>query len=114
MNITQVSQDFSTAGQIQLDDLADIQARGFQAIVCARPDGEGLAAGEPQPSFAEVEAKARTLGMVARYVPVAPTGATEEDHERFSQAIEGLKGPILGYCRSGMRAGMLWQALQDA
>lgn len=108
MELTHLSDGFATTWQISVEDLDAIKAQGFCAIICARPDCEG----EDQPSFAEIAAAAEELGLSARYVPVAPTGATEADHAVFDKAMDGLNGPVLGYCRTGKRAGMLWQAMQ--
>lgn len=110
MELTHLSDGFATTGQISVEDLDAIKAQGFKAIVCARPDGEG----DDQPSFAEIATAAEKIGLSVRYVPVAPTGATEADHIAFDEAMDGLSGPVLGYCRTGKRAGMLWQALQVA
>ena len=110
MELTHLSDGFATAGQISVEDLDAIKAQGFRAIICARPDGEG----DDQPSFAEIADAAEEIGLSARYVPVAPTGITEADHVAFDKAMDGLSGPVLGYCRTGKRAGMLWQALQVA
>lgn len=110
MELTQLSDNFATTGQISVADLGAIKTQGFSAIICARPDGEG----DDQPSYAEIAAAAEKIGISARYVPVAPTGATEADLVAFDKAMDGLSSPVLGYCRSGKRAGMLWQARQVA
>ena len=110
MELTHLSDEFATTGQISVEDLGTIKAQGFKAIMCARPDGED----DDQPSFADIACVAEEIGLSAKYVPLAPTGATESDHLAFEKAMDGLTGPVLGYCRSGKRAGMLWQALQSA
>lgn len=110
MELTYLNDGFATTGQISVEDLDAIKAHGFKAIICARPDGEG----DDQPSFAEISAAAEKIGLSARYVPVTPTGATEADYVAFEKAMDGLSGPVLGYCRSGKRAGTLWRALQVA
>lgn len=110
MELTRMSDHFATTAQIFVADLDAIKAQGFKAIICARPDGEG----EGQPDFSEIAAAADEIGLTARYVPVDPTGATEADHAAFEKAMEGLSGSVLGYCRTGKRAGMLWQGLQVA
>lgn len=109
MQLTPLSDDFATTGQISVEDVASLHAQGFAALLCARPDGES----EPQPSFAEIAAAAARLGMKAAHVPVARTGPTDADHAAFAEAMAGLSGPVLGYCLSGKRAGILWQAHQS-
>ena len=110
MELTYLNDGFATTGQICVEDLAGIKAQGFRAIVCARPDYEG----EDQPSFLEIAAAAKEFGLSARYVPVVANGATQADHAAFKKALDELSGPVLGYCRTGKRAGMLWQTLQAA
>ena len=110
MEIKNLSDDFSTCGQVWPDDLAEIKAHGYRSLICARPDGEA----DGQPRFAQIQASANALGLQIRYVPVQPSGATEADHAAFSNALAEIPGPVLGYCRSGARAATLWQAQQDA
>ncbi len=109
MEITPISDIFSTCGQIESSDVAEIKSLGFRSIICARPDGEA----EGQSTFDEIKAQADAHGLDIWYVPVHPSGATEANHAAFSQALADLPGPILGYCRSGQRAAMLWHALNQ-
>ncbi|MEM9707674.1 MAG: sulfur transferase domain-containing protein [Pseudomonadota bacterium] len=108
MEITYLSEDFAISGQIVPEDLPKIRSQGFRSLICARPDGEAA----DQPSFAEIQNAAQ--GFEMRYVPIALTGATEADHAAFAEAISDLTGPVLTYCGSGKRAGLLWQAMKDA
>jgi sulfide:quinone oxidoreductase len=105
MNIRPVTPDFSVSPQILPSDLPHLLAKGFRAIVCNRPDRE-----EPgQPSFAEVAAAAAAVGIAARHIPVRPDAISANDVAAFGRAIKDLPGPVLGYCRSGMRAATLWE-----
>ncbi|MHA6297425.1 protein tyrosine phosphatase family protein [Devosia sp. CAU 1758] len=105
MKITKVNDQFATSPQIQVSDIPEIAAAGYTAIVCARPDDE-----DPnQPAFAEIAAAAQSAGLKAFHIPVSgPLG--EGQLIRFEQAEAEAGGPILGYCRSGARAGSLYQA----
>ena len=106
MEITQISENFSTCDQLQADDLAQVGALGFRSLICVRPDGEA----EGQPTFGEIQECAMAQGLQARYVPVQPSGATDANRVAFSQALAELPEPVLGYCRSGQRAAVLWHA----
>ena len=110
MEINQLSENFSTYGQVLPDDLATIKALGFRSLICARPDGEA----DEQPLFAEIRDRAKAFGLHARYVPVQPSGATDADNLAFASALAELPGPVLGYCRSGQRAAKLWLTQQNA
>ncbi len=106
MEITQISNNFSTCGQLETDDLVEVKTLGFRSLICVRPDGEA----KGQPTFGEIQACAKAQGLQARYVPVKPSGATEANHIAFSKALAELPEPVLGYCRSGQRAATLWHA----
>ena len=110
MDIVNLSDQFSTCGQLQASDLEAVRSLGFRALICARPDGEAA----DQPSFSEIETVARNLGLSTEYIPVSTTGATESNHAAFASALSTLPGPVLAYCRSGQRAAMLWRVQQNA
>jgi sulfide:quinone oxidoreductase len=56
-----------------------IADQGFRAIICNRPDGEGM----DQPTFEEIEAAARPSGLEARYLPITAGKVQDEDAEAF-------------------------------
>lgn len=108
MNPSQVSEDFYSAGQISLEDVPQIAALGFKTIINCRPDGEG---GEEQPSNAEVQLAAEKCGLRYFYFPVAMGTPGVEHAEALAAALANAPKPILGFCRSGMRAGNLYKAV---
>jgi uncharacterized protein (TIGR01244 family) len=93
-------------------DPADLQAladAGFRSIISNRPDGE-----EPgQPDWATIEHAARDAGMAARHIPVTPGAMTAEEAAEFAAALSELPGPVVSFCRTGMRSASLW-ALSNA
>jgi len=106
MNLKQIAPDFSTTGQITPDQIKDVAAAGFKSIVCARPDQE-----EPgQPAFAEVAKAAEAAGLQIVHIPVSGM-LGEGQIIRFHEAWNAMPKPMLGYCRSGMRAGSLHATL---
>lgn len=106
MNIRQISDNFSATGQITPDQVKDLAEAGFKSILCARPDDE-----EPgQPAFEEVARAAAAEGLHVVHIPVSgPLG--EAQIIRFHDAWAQLPKPMLGYCRSGARAGSLYATL---
>ena len=109
LEIKQLSDEFAVTAQITLDDLETIMQAGFKSIICNRPDGE-----EPgQLTFAETEAAAQALGMKIRHVPVIPGQMSETDISEFSSALEELPGPVLAYCKSGVRSAVIWKASES-
>jgi cysteine desulfurase len=101
---TRISPAFSTAPQLMPGDLEAVRDQGFRSIICNRPDGEDPA----QPDFAEIAATAGRLGIEARYLPVVGGSIGADDLASFAACIETLPAPVLAYCRTGNRSGMLW------
>ncbi|WP_263574780.1 TIGR01244 family sulfur transferase [Devosia aquimaris] len=106
MNLRKVDDNFSVTGQITPEQVKDVSDAGFKSIVCARPDNE-----EPgQPSFAEVARAAENLGLKIVHIPVSGM-LGEGQIIRFHDAWAQMPKPMLGYCRSGARAGSLHSTL---
>ncbi len=108
MNINTIDEKFATTGQIRPADVEHIRAMGFAGIVCARPDNEEAG----QPSFADIAAAAERAGLKAFHIPVSDM-LGEGQIIRFEQAMAEMAGPVLGYCRSGARAGSLYATLKS-
>lgn len=106
MSIRKIDDRFSVTGQIHAEQIDDLVALGFTAIICARPDNE-----EPgQPDFDSVAQAANAKGIAAFHIPVS--GQLDgEQIIRFHEAVSQCEGPVLGYCRSGARAGSLYATL---
>jgi uncharacterized protein (TIGR01244 family) len=107
-----VTDDFTTAPQISVADVAAAKARGFTAIICNRPDGEDPG----QPAAAEIAAAAQAAGLTFTHIPVRGAPGPAEV-EAMRQAVEAADGPVLAYCRSGTRSITTWsigQAMSGA
>ena len=106
MNIRKLDDNFSVTAQIMPDQVTAVAAAGYRSIVCARPDNEEFG----QPSFDEVARAAEAEGLQIVHIPVSG-GLGEGQIIRFHQAWEEMPKPVLGYCRSGARAGSLYATL---
>jgi sulfide:quinone oxidoreductase len=105
MDARTITSGLSVSPQITADDLARPSPRqGFRAIICNRPDGEGM----DQPTFEEIEAAAEAARA---------RGALSADHRRqgagrgcrgLRRGLRELPGPVLAYCRTGTRSATLW------
>jgi len=107
MQYANVTQQLSVSPQISVDDIDAIKAAGFKSIICNRPDGEVA----DQPTFREIEAKAKSLGIPCIYQPVVSGKVTSEEAIKFAQNLDNLEGPVFAYCRSGTRCITLWAML---
>ncbi len=104
MDIRRISDDLSVGPQIAIGDLQTLAEKGFRAVICNRPDGEGA----DQPVFQEIERAAQDAGLEARYVPVTAGKVGDDDVTAFAEAMRDLPGPVLAYCRTGTRSTTLW------
>ncbi len=106
MHLSRLTENYAVAEQIQPADIAAIAAQGYATVICNRPDNE-----EPgQPQASELKSACEKASIAFHHIPVAgmpiPSTAVAE-HRR---AIESSDGPVLGYCRSGQRSMVIWQA----
>jgi sulfide:quinone oxidoreductase len=108
VEVKKLTERLSVSPQVLADDIADLKAQGFRAIVCNRPDGEGT----DQPTFTEIEAEAKKHGIEAVYIPVVAGKVVDTEADAFGAALETLPGPVLAYCRTGMRSATLWSLSQ--
>ncbi len=108
--ITPVTPSFSTCAQISADDIAEIAALGFKTIVNNRPDHES---GETQPTNASIQQAAEAAGLHYVYIPVIPNDIKPADIEAYLDTMPSAPTPILGFCRTGRRAGNLFSLAQQ-
>ncbi len=104
ISVRQINDVFSVTAQITPADVASAAAQGFKSIINNRPDMEG---GHEQPSSDSIAAAARQAGLGYAYIPVNSGSYGPEDVAAMRQALLSLPKPILGFCRSGMRAGQM-------
>ncbi len=104
MTITEITPGYSVSPQITVSDVEAIAEKGFNAIMCNRPDGEA----PDQTDVGEIRAEAERLGLAFAFVPVVSGGIRPENVTDFKAALEGLPTPVLAYCRSGGRCQNLW------
>ncbi|ODT82831.1 MAG: hypothetical protein ABS76_06545 [Pelagibacterium sp. SCN 64-44] len=106
MHVRKIDENFAVTGQITPEQVKAVSEAGYRSIVCARPDDEEFG----QPSFGEVARAAEELGIQIIHIPVSGM-LGEGQIIRFHEAWERMPKPVLGYCRSGARAGSLYATL---
>jgi len=99
------------SGQIEPDEVPELAASGFRLIVNNRPDGE---APEGQPFALEIEAAAKEQGVGFANLPFTAQTLTPDYVAEFAAILRKEDGPVLAYCKSGVRSSMLWAAAQVA
>lgn len=105
-----INQHLSVFGQISKNDLLSAQQQGFKTVVNNRPDNEG----DDQISNAELEQYSRELGLNYFYLPIAPTGISDQEAEQFGEIFKQQASPLLAFCRTGNRSTRLWALAQSA
>lgn len=102
-----ITPNFAVTGQLAPEDFAKAAAHGFTAIVNNRPDGEE----EGQLSSAAAQGHARLAGLAYQH---NPSGKLDLFSDRVVDAAEAMlrsaDGPVLAYCKSGMRCAIIWAA----
>ena len=106
--ITYITPQFAVAGQLAPEDFARLSAMGIKSVIGNRPDDE--------PGVLVSSEQARTLaeraGLNFRYAPTTNLAVLEPASvDAFEEALSGLPGPVLAYCRSGTRSSILWAQL---
>jgi sulfide:quinone oxidoreductase len=109
MEIKKISPFLSVSPQIYPGHMERLAALGFKTLINNRPDNET----DDQPLVEELVVEAARHGMVLISIPVIPGGLSEQNVREFGQEMGRVKGPVLAYCRSGMRSTSLW-ALHEA
>jgi uncharacterized protein (TIGR01244 family) len=107
LSFTWLAPDFATAGQLNVDDVAQAAAAGFRSIVNNRPDFEG---GPSQPTSQAVQSAAAAAGLDYAFLPVQSGYQTPEEIAKMRDLLDKLPKPVLGFCRSGARTGNLYRA----
>lgn len=112
MNFTHrwLTKKLAVAGQLYVEDLAQVAQSGVKTIICNRPDFEG---GPSQPSQSQIQEAATKLGLQFAYLPVLPFGGTDAEAQEMGRLMSTLPSPILAYCAFGGRCiGLISKAAQ--
>ena len=102
-DIRVVTDRFSVAPQISLEDFARLSSAGYYHIINNRPDGEA----PDQPSSAEMEAAAKRAGLTYVYAPFVGQPTAEA-----VKAALAASSKTLAFCRSGTRSVTAWAMAQ--
>lgn len=98
-----VTDTFSVAPQISVDDVSRAAEAGFILLINNRPDDEA----PDQPNGAAIEAAADEAGLRYLAIPVRG-GPTREQAQAQFEAVEAAGGAVLAFCRSGSRSINTW------
>lgn len=100
----QLDEKISVSPQLWPEDIEKVAVAGFCTIICNRPDNEV----DDQPSAAQLRAIARNLGIQFHEIPVGGLTFGDGYVDRMAEAVRNSRGPVLAYCRSGLRSALIW------
>lgn len=106
MNISRITDHYAVSPQLTVDEIARCAELGFVAIICNRPDGEDPG----QASAAEIANECTKVGLAFHHIPVSGMPIPDSAIREHRRLIDTSAGPVLGYCRSGYRSLVIWQA----
>lgn len=106
----QLDENLLVAGQMDVYDIVKASETGIKMIICNRPDGES----DGQVPSVDMEALLKTYNIDFRYIPITPGEIRRENVIATKKAFDEATGPILAYCRSGMRSTVMWAMVQAA
>jgi len=106
MQLSRLTDNYAVAEQVQPADIAGIVSQGFVAVICNRADNE-----EPgQPRADEIAAECEAAGVTFHHIPISGMPIPQAAVQAHRGVIDSSAGPVLGYCRSGQRSTIIWQA----
>lgn len=109
IEIIKKNNDFSVCAQVSIEDVAHIAKLGFKTIINNRPDSEG---GDTQPLGADIQREAEKYGLAYFHIPVIPNHIQPYQVDAFKQAYMVAHKPVLGFCKTGNRAGRMLELAQ--
>ena len=104
MQIVNISGLYNVSPQISLTDVEILSEKGFEKIICNRPDFE------VPPNFQSsiIEKSALEIGLSFEYHPLTFENMNTENIEKQMSFIKKSKRPVLAYCTSGTRCAAIW------
>jgi sulfide:quinone oxidoreductase len=108
VQVTEINDRLSVAGQIDLADIDALAGAGYATIVNNRPDREEP--GQLDHETAAAAAARHKLGY--HYQPVTMGTIGRQEVKAFYDAVKAGPHRVLAHCRSGTRCYLLWTASQ--
>ncbi|MGO9546089.1 MAG: TIGR01244 family sulfur transferase [Rhodomicrobium sp.] len=100
--------NFAVTGQLEAKDFAEAARLGFKLIVNNRPDGEE----ENQLANHAAAAHAQSSGLGYHFNPAGKLDLfSDRVVDAAGAAFAAADGPVLAYCKSGMRCAIIWAAV---
>ena len=104
MQIVNISGLYNVSPQISLTDVEVLSKKGFEKIICNRPDFEV----HPNIQSSLIKKVATEIGLSFEYHPLTFENMNAENIEKQMAFIKESERPVLAYCTSGTRCAAIW------
>ena len=104
MNIINISGLYNVSPQILPSDVITLSEKGFEKVICNRPDFEV----PPDLQSKEIEKVAEEVGILFEYHPLTHDTMHGHNIEKQMKFADACKNPVLAYCASGTRCTVVW------
>ena len=104
MQIVNISGLYNVSPQISSKDVEILSKKGFEKIICNRPDFEV----HPNIQSSLIEKVATEIGISFEYHPLTFENMNAENIEKQLTFINESERPVLAYCTSGTRCAAIW------
>lgn len=111
LSLLPVDDRVSVSGQLDPNDMKEVAAAGFTAVVNNRPDGEAFFG---QPKTADLRAAAEAAGLKFLDLPFPGPRATPDQVRALADLLAAGDDRVVAFCKSGMRSALLWGAASIA
>ena len=111
LSLLPVDDRVSVSGQLDPNDMKDVAAAGFTAVVNNRPDGEAFFG---QPKTADLRSAAEAAGLKVLDLPFPGPRATPDQVRALADLLASGDDRVVAFCKSGMRSALLWGAASMA
>ena len=104
---TFITPGFAVAPALTAEDFTTLKDMGFKTIICNLPDGEN----DHDLTSCQAAQLAWQQGLAFRYIRADKLELFDDGTvDPMDDALRGLDGPVLAYCKSGMRSAIVWAA----
>ena len=104
MQIVNISGLYNVSPQISQTDVEILSEKGFEKIICNRPDFEV----PPNLKSSVIKKIALEIGLSFEYHPLTFENMNAESIEKQMEFINKSNRPVLAYCTSGTRCAAIW------
>ena len=104
MQIVNISGLYNVSPQISSKDVEILSKKGFEKIICNRPDFEV----HPNIQSSLIKKVATEIGISFEYHPLTFENMNAENIEKQLTFINESERPVLAYCTSGTRCAAIW------